>query len=77
MPKDINQLREEVVPIIVDLPVKMDKANDLINIYNGEFLLKNKKCELHIDGKIEYQWFQYIGAVFTGLVLSETGRSIK
>jgi len=77
MPKDINGLREEVEPIIVDLPVKMDKANDLINIYKGEFLLKNKKCELHIDGKIEYQWFPYSGAVFSGLVLSETGRSIK
>jgi hypothetical protein len=77
MPKDINELREEVEPIIVDLPVKMDKANDLIKIYKGEFLLKNKKCELHIDGKIEYQWFPYSGAVFTGFVLSETERLIK
>ncbi len=76
MQKDIDELIEGIPPI-VDLPVKMDRANDVIEIYTGEFLLKNKKCEIHIDGKIEYQWFPQKGAVFTGFVLSETESSIK
>tara|TARA_A100000171_G_C2100274_1_gene129281 strand:+ start:715 stop:927 length:213 start_codon:yes stop_codon:yes gene_type:complete len=68
MRKDIEELIEGIPPI-VDLPVKMDKANEVIEIYTGEFLLKNKKCEILMDGKIEYQWFPQKGAVFTGFVI--------
>lgn len=76
MRKEIDDFMQGIPPI-VDLPVKMDRANDIIEIYTGEFLLKNEKCEIQIDGKIEYQWFPQKGAVFTGIILSETEISIK
>lgn len=74
--KDIDDFIKDMPPI-VDLPLKMDKANDIIKVYKGEFLLKNEKCEIIIDGKIQYHWFPQKGAVFTGNILSETEISIK
>jgi len=76
MEKDIEELIKGIPPI-VDLPVKMDNANDIIEIYSGEFLLKNEKAEMLIDGKIEYQWFPQKGAIFTGALISETESTLK
>ena len=76
MTESIDEFIKDIPPII-DLPVKMDEANQIIEIYTGKFLLKNEKVEMLIDGNIEYQWFPKKGAIFTGSLISETESSFK
>ncbi len=76
MPEPIDDLIKDIPPII-DLPVKMDEANDIIEIYTGNFILKNEKVEILINGNIEYQWFPQKGAIFSGSLISESESSFK
>jgi hypothetical protein len=74
MPESIDEFIKDIPPII-ELPVEMDKANQIIEIYSGSFLLKNEKTKMLIDGKIEYHWFPQKGAIFTGSIISENESS--
>jgi len=52
----------EINPVSVD----MYQANHPINIYEGEFILKNKQHEIKIVGKITFDWFPNAGVYFSG-----------
>lgn len=67
----INDIVNETPPII-DFPVEMNEANEVIEIYSGNFILKNKKIEAKIKGTLEYRWFPNMGTVFYGDWLSDS-----
>lgn len=63
----------EINPISVD----MRQANLPINIYEGEFILKNGKHEIKIDGNITFDWFPNSGAHFSGKPILDTKELFK
>ena len=57
--------------------VDMCQANLSINIYEGEFILRNEKYEVKIDGKIAFDWFPNSGAHFSGKPILDTAELFK
>jgi hypothetical protein len=53
-------------PEIIDLPVRMDDANEAIKIFEGEFTLKNDAGEYKVTGRIYFDWVPNSGADFVG-----------
>lgn len=76
MTESIDDFIKDLSPII-DLPVNMDEANEIIEIYSGKFQLKNEELELLIDGKIAYHWFAQKGAIFIGNLISASESPFK
>lgn len=55
---------------MLDCPIQMNEANIPIEIYEGEFILKNKTNEININGKIQFDWFPSTGANFSGELIN-------
>ena len=55
---------------MLDCPIQMNEANIPIEIYEGEFILKNKTNEININGKIRFDWFPSTGANFSGELIN-------
>jgi hypothetical protein len=60
------------VPEIIESSIKMPEANSPIQIYEGDFLLRNEKEELNITGKIFFNWVAISGCHFTGIIKNTT-----
>lgn len=54
-------------PEIIESPVEMKEANLPLDIFEGQFILKSKSQEIIIDGRIQFEWFPYSGARFSGI----------
>jgi hypothetical protein len=57
--------RENHPNIITDV-VEMPEANSTVEIYRGEYFIKNEKYNIRVKGRITYDWFPSIGVRFYG-----------
>lgn len=55
-------------PEIIESSIKMSEANSPIEIYRGEYLLKNDKEEIIVNGIINFEWVANSGSYFSGEV---------
>jgi hypothetical protein len=60
------------LPEILPPSLEMSEPNEIIRIYEGIYFLKNKKSEVHILGKIQFEWFPISRAYFSGAVQSKS-----
>lgn len=54
------------LPDIIDSEIIMNKPNESINIYKGNYLIKNDSSEITIKGTIKYDWYPNSGTHFYG-----------
>jgi hypothetical protein len=52
--------------MLIEPSVRMQRPNDIIPIYDGEFFLRNAAVKISIVGKIEFEWFPLPRAYFSG-----------
>lgn len=57
--------RENHPNIITDV-IEMPEANSTVEIYRGEYFIKNEKYNIRVKGRITYDWFPSIGVRFYG-----------
>lgn len=54
------------LPEILNPNVIMNAPNEIINIYNGLFIIKQNKILIELNGQINYEWFPNPNVVFRG-----------
>lgn len=65
-----NFARFENYPEIIESPISMVEENSPIQIFKGEFLLKNDTQEFKINGQISFIWFPERGPKFSGTIIT-------
>ncbi len=58
------------IPNIIESSIAMSEANTSIEIYEGEYSLKNEEVDIKIKGIINFEWFPVSGLCFSGKVIS-------
>jgi hypothetical protein len=71
----LEMLKE--VPEINPFSVNMSDTNEQIEIYEGEFILKNDSIEIKIVGNVAFDWFPNSGANFNGIAIVNPDELIK
>ena len=62
--KDYNSI-PEIIKNVIEFP----KPNHAIEIFEGDFELKNDNCSIKVNGIIYYSWFPEYGNYFKGNIL--------
>lgn len=64
-----EELSEELkdFPEIIESSIKMTEANSPINIFDGEYLLKNDAQEINVTGNLCFNWVANLGTYFSGV----------
>jgi hypothetical protein len=65
------------IPEIISSPVVMTEANQVISIYEGNFVLKNKDLVTKMTGKISFEWYPSGGVTFKGQIQKGEKVSVK
>lgn len=63
--KEIEESLKDI-PEIIDSPIEMTEANSSIVIYEGQYVIKNDKHEVIIEGIIQFDWLPDSRAIFSG-----------
>jgi hypothetical protein len=65
-------MSKQLLEQLIDIPLRnlspgsMENPNDIIQIYTGDFTLKNQGETYKINGEIYFKWFPDMGVKFTG-----------
>lgn len=65
MKKEILEKYENIPPAIMG-SIEMREANSSLDIFEGDYLLKNETKEIKIQGKITFEWVPNSGVYFYG-----------
>jgi hypothetical protein len=66
--------REETLQAIIDFPeiiegsINMSEPNDVIVIFEGEYVLRHELGDFIVNGKITFNWLPRNGSQFSGLI---------
>ncbi|HLW08880.1 MAG TPA: hypothetical protein VKX35_00650 [Fermentimonas sp.] len=64
--------KNDDIPNIIESWTTMSKPNEPIEVYEGEFILKNNNDEkVRVKGSITFEWLPRLGLSFSGEVLEE------
>src|ERR1035437_1551448 len=66
--KAVQELFKDI-PVRVLSPVRMDRANETIPVYQGNFFLVQDHSRWEIEGEITFVWFPDAGLKFNGTIL--------
>ena len=68
---ELIELNKEI-PNIVESSIAMLEANNSLNIYCGEYFLKNGTQEIKVNGSVDFDWVASSGPHFSGKIESDT-----
>lgn len=69
--KNLDKLLSDI-PDIITPGIRMTEPNEIIPIYNGEFILTHESNQIEVIGEINFTWFPDSGAHFSGEVRNST-----
>ncbi|MFH4965809.1 hypothetical protein V8G69_12480 [Gaetbulibacter sp. M235] len=59
------------LPNIIESDIKMEKANSMIDIHEGEYILLHNNININVVGRIYFYWFPSPNVYFSGILTSK------
>lgn len=77
MTKDELMEIHKEIPHMIDSSIEMTEANSSIKVFEGEFIIRNDKHEIKLNGCLYFEWVPDTGACFFGETEFETIKLAK